>query len=170
MAENQHYVIDDGQNKIPGYTKTEVDELIESGAKAWSGTQAEYNALKQAGLLQPRSLYIITDAANLNGTAADLSFDGTAKTTKQAVDAITPEVHDYTATSNNNGVIDSNSFVTGGIPVNGYDIILVITKSNLYVTVLGYYNDRYLFVLRDRDTFNAVGSVTVDLRVVMIAK
>lgn len=86
MADNQHYVIDDGQNKIPGYTKTEVDELIESGAKAWSGTQAEYNALKQAGLLQPRSLYIITDAANLNGTAADLSFDGTATTTKQAID------------------------------------------------------------------------------------
>ena len=86
MADNQHYVIDDGQNKIPGYTKTEVDELIESGAKAWSGTQAEYNALKQAGLLQPRSLYIITDAANLNGTAADLSFDGSATTTKQAID------------------------------------------------------------------------------------
>ena len=87
MADNQHYVIDDGQNKIPGYTKTEVDELIESGAKAWSGTQAEYNALKQAGLLQPRSLYIITDAANLNGTAADLSFDGSTTTTKQKIDA-----------------------------------------------------------------------------------
>ena len=80
MADNQHYVIDDGQNKIPGYTKTEVDELIESGAKAWSGTQAEYNALKQAGLLQPRSLYIITDAANLNGTAKDISYDGSTKT------------------------------------------------------------------------------------------
>ena len=95
MADNQHYVIDDGQNKIPGYTKTEVDELIESGAKAWSGTQAEYNALKQAGLLQPRSLYIITDAANLNGTAKNISYDGSNETVWDKVNEL-DKLTDYT--------------------------------------------------------------------------
>ena len=28
MADNQHYVIDDGQNKIPGYSKEETDAAI----------------------------------------------------------------------------------------------------------------------------------------------
>lgn len=85
------------------------------------------------------------------------------------VNKYTPEINDYTATSNANGVIDSNTLVTGGIPVNSYNITYVIVKSNLYVCLLGYYNGRYLFILRDRDTLGAVGSVSVDIRVVMIA-
>lgn len=85
------------------------------------------------------------------------------------VDKHTPEINEYTATTNANGVIDSNTLVTGGIPVNSYNITSVIVKSNLYVCLLGYYNGRYLFVLRDRDTLGAIGSVSVDIRVVMIA-
>lgn len=51
-------------------------------------TQAQYNAWKQAGTLQHDTVYILTDAANLNGTADDLSYDGGSDSTKDVIDTL----------------------------------------------------------------------------------
>lgn len=43
-------------------------------------TQAQYDAWKQSGQLKTNTLYVITDAPNLNATAQDISYDGGADT------------------------------------------------------------------------------------------
>jgi hypothetical protein len=50
-------------------------------------TTAEYEALENDGDLVPQTSYILTDAPALEYTANDLSYDGTATTTKQKIDA-----------------------------------------------------------------------------------
>lgn len=46
MADNQHYVIDDGQNKIPGYSKEETDAAIDAAASNLSNLADAYDATK----------------------------------------------------------------------------------------------------------------------------
>jgi len=48
-------------------------------------TLAQYNTWKANGQLVPNTTYDIVDAPNLNVTANDLSYDGSATTTKQAI-------------------------------------------------------------------------------------
>lgn len=128
--------------------------------------EADYEDLQEK---QPCTFYAIDDGSPLDYTAGDILYEeGGTETVHDKVEACTPEIHDYTATTNANGVIDSNTLATGGIPVGSYNIISAVVKNNLYVCVLGYYNGRYLFVIRDRDTLGAVGSVSVDIRVAMI--
>ena len=50
-------------------------------------TQAQYDAWKQSGQLKPSTLYVITDAPNLNATAQDISYDGGADTVWDKVEA-----------------------------------------------------------------------------------
>ena len=60
-------------------------------------SQSQYDAWKAGGQLQRETTYIITDAVNLNGTANNLSFDGTSRTTKQAIDDNTSAIGDNTS-------------------------------------------------------------------------
>lgn len=50
-------------------------------------TQAQYDAWKQSGQLKTNTLYVITDAPNLNATAQDISYDGGADTVWDKVEA-----------------------------------------------------------------------------------
>ena len=43
MADNQHYVIDDGQNKIPGYSKEETDAAIDAAASNLTNLAAAFS-------------------------------------------------------------------------------------------------------------------------------
>jgi hypothetical protein len=43
MADNQHYVIDDGQNKIPGYSKEETDAAIDAAASNLTNIAGAYD-------------------------------------------------------------------------------------------------------------------------------
>lgn len=47
-----------------------------NGTDIFEVTQAQYDALKQAGTLVHNALYVIADAPNLNETARDLSYKG----------------------------------------------------------------------------------------------
>lgn len=47
-----------------------------NGTDIFEVTQAEYDALVQAGTLVHNALYVITDAPNLNETAKQISYDG----------------------------------------------------------------------------------------------
>lgn len=57
-----------------------------NGTDIFEVTQAEYDALVQAGTLVHNALYVITDAPNLNATAQDISYDGGATTVKNKID------------------------------------------------------------------------------------
>lgn len=57
-----------------------------NGTDIFKVTQAEYDALEQAGTLVHNALYVITDAPNLNGTADDIEYSS-GVTVKQAVDS-----------------------------------------------------------------------------------
>lgn len=57
-----------------------------NGTDIFEVTQAEYDALVQAGTLVHNALYVITDAPNLNETADDISYDGSTDTAKDMID------------------------------------------------------------------------------------
>lgn len=85
-------------------------------------SQSQYDAWKAGGQLQRETTYIITDAVNLNGTASDLSFDGTSRTTKQAVDANTSAIGANTSNIGDLSSLttsDSSSLVGAINEVNG---------------------------------------------------
>ena len=58
-----------------------------NGTDIFEVTQAEYDALKQAGTLVHNALYVISDAPNLNPTASDIEYSS-GVTVKQAIDGI----------------------------------------------------------------------------------
>lgn len=49
--------------------------------------QAQYDAWKQSGQLKPNTLYVITDAPNLNATARNLSYNGGVGTVYNEVES-----------------------------------------------------------------------------------
>lgn len=62
-----------------------------NGTDIFEVTQAEYDALVQAGTLVHNALYVITDAPNLNATAKQISYDGGTDTVWDEVE----EAHSY---------------------------------------------------------------------------
>ena len=56
-----------------------------NGTDIFEVTQAEYDALKQAGTLVHNALYVISDAPNLNATASDIEYSS-GVTVKQKID------------------------------------------------------------------------------------
>lgn len=57
-----------------------------NGTDIFEVTQAEYDALVQAGTLVHNALYVITDAPNLNETAQDISYDGGVTSTHDVIE------------------------------------------------------------------------------------
>ena len=57
-----------------------------NGTDIFEVTQAEYDALVQAGTLVHNALYVITDAPNLNATASNIEYSS-GVTVKQAIDS-----------------------------------------------------------------------------------
>lgn len=57
------------------------------GSAVISCSQTEYDAWKTAGTLNDETMYVITDAPNLNATAQDISYDGSTDTVWDKVEA-----------------------------------------------------------------------------------
>lgn len=66
-----------------------------NGTDIFEVTQAEYDALVQAGTLVHNALYVITDAPNLNETAKQISYDGGADTVWDKVEAVDKLANKY---------------------------------------------------------------------------
>ena len=83
----------DDLNDVDTTGKAEGDSLrYDSGSSEWVAkpivievTQAEYDQLVLDGDLQPLTTYVLTDAPNLNATSEDLSYDGGATSTHDAI-------------------------------------------------------------------------------------
>lgn len=88
--------------------------------------QAQYDAWKQSGQLKPNTLYVITDAPNLNATAQDISYDGGADTVWDKVESL------KTSKANESGVAISKStnFIGVDYSVTAYNITTSSTLSS----------------------------------------
>lgn len=96
-----------------------------NGTGIFEVTQAEYDALVQAGTLVHNALYVITDAPNLNATAQDISYDGSTTTIKDKIDSTntTVSIGNYgddviLAKSGNTVQITFQPFTS--LPIGGY--------------------------------------------------
>lgn len=72
-------------------------------------TQAQYDAWKQSGQLKTNTLYVITDAPNLNETAKQISYDGGTDTVWDKVEAVNSKYKDYIYEGTNVAVTTSYS-------------------------------------------------------------
>ena len=115
-------------------------------------TTAEYEALENDGDLVPQTSYILTDAPALEYTANDLSYDGTATTTKQVIDGLSPTAYSNAtrSTALSSGVlayfkigkvvICNMQYVTNTANVTTHDTILFTDLpspiANLYVNLV----------------------------------
>ena len=86
-------------------------------------TQAQYDAWKQSGQLKTNTLYVITDAPNLNETAKQISYDGGTAT---VYDVLNPTAYSTTGLSYTNC-----SYAAGGYCKIGS---LVIVNMRIVVT------------------------------------
>ena len=91
-----------------------------NGTDIFEVTQAEYDALVQAGTLVHNALYVITDAPNLNETAKDISYDGSTDTVWDKVEGKANKTWTYIDKINLNGTCS----------VSGYSEILIILYVN----------------------------------------
>ena len=80
LAEGQELVYND------------TDDVFENKTTRVELTQAEYDALVSGGTVLPNVDYYITDAPSMQGTSADLSYDGTTKSTYTKIEEIDTEL------------------------------------------------------------------------------
>lgn len=90
-----------------------------NGTDIFEVTQAQYDALVQAGTLVHNALYVITDAPNLNPTASDIEYSS-GVTVEQAIDTLnttttgTCTVNTTNCNSGNVSYAKSGNIVTVG--------------------------------------------------------
>ena len=92
-------------------------------------TLAEYNAWKAGGQLINETVYVITDAPNLNATAQDISYDGGADTVWDKVEAVKVKVLQDTKTTTAQGYVDL------GLDARNYQILQVTPVENAANTI-----------------------------------
>lgn len=127
-----------------------------NGTDIFKVTQAEYDALVQAGTLVHNALYVISDAPNLNATASDIEYSS-GVTVKQAIDS-----------KANKGWTYIDSIVNGGqgCDLSGYNEVLIVpyvnnnTKYNSFVYPIQEINNAVI-TLVGSTTHKYVGSFTL---------
>lgn len=174
MADNQHYVIDDGQNKIPGYSKEETDAAIDAAASNLSNLADAYDATKT---------YAVGDWCIYNSVLYQCK---TAITTAEAWNAahwqqmtVTEAIGDAIKTdeliiinsqqtTNADGNIDSNVFVSGGYSDNNYAVLsAVVVDNNNACVLVGNYNGRFVFSIKSRNDLSKISNFSLTIRIVL---
>ena len=128
-----------------------------NGTDIFEVTQAEYDALVQAGTLVHNALYVITDAPNLNPTASDIEYSS-GVTVKQAIDSKANKSWTYVDTIVSGGT---------GCDLTGYNEVLLVTypnnntKYNSFVYPVAEVNGANLVIVGST-THKWVGSFAVD--------
>ena len=143
-----------------------------NGTDIFEVTQAEYDALKQAGTLVHNALYVISDGDNLNPTANDIEYSS-GVTVKQAIDSKQDEstlLADIFKKYSLTGTTNSSGDITFDYKPVGQCIIVSATKvrnsanSNIGFTSIGRNaaNDRYIIHLQDASG-NPLASQSVEV-------
>lgn len=108
-------------------------------------TQAQYDAWKQSGQLKTNTLYVITDAPNLNATAQDISYDGSTDTVWDKVEAVKTALGQLPTEIRCGG--GSYSGLKGGGHVNRVSVPIAFSKPMtgteyaVFIVVSDAYND-----------------------------
>ena len=118
-----------------------------NGTDIFEVTQAEYDALVQAGTLVHNALYVITDAPNLNETAKDISYNGGVGSTYDEVEKVKAVEYTYTGTTTAQALLVS-------------DIDYSISIRNAYITDSN--NNKMWCALRPSATNKVVAMVFDD--------
>lgn len=120
-----------------------------NGTDIFEVTQAEYDALVQAGTLVHNALYVITDAPNLNPTASDIEYSS-GVTVKQKIDDLY-KGEQVTITPNTTGISTNNTYAysKGKLVVLSVDVVFssdylsqwkdIATISNYTLDGAGYF-------------------------------
>lgn len=90
-----------------------------NGTDIFEVTQAEYDALKQAGTLVHNALYVISDAPNLNAKADDIEYSS-GVTVKQAIDSKQPLIKHLQKKGTTDGTGD---LLITELPLANYQIL-----------------------------------------------
>lgn len=98
-----------------------------NGTDIFEVTQAEYDALKQAGTLVHNALYVISDAPNLNATASDIEYSS-GVTVKQKIDSKQPLIKHL----QKKGTTDSTGdLLVSELPLANYQILSAYKNRNI---------------------------------------
>lgn len=90
-----------------------------NGTDIFEVTQAEYDALKQAGTLVHNALYVISDAPNLNPKADDIEYSS-GVTVKQKIDSKQPLIKHLQKSGTTDGTGD---LLITELPLANYQIL-----------------------------------------------
>lgn len=105
-----------------------------NGTDIFEVTQAEYDALLQAGTLVHNALYVITDTPNLNPTASDIEYSS-GVTVKQAIDSKQDALTTIATTDTANGQRLSGGYVQIG-KIVFVDVNIELLSSTDYTKAL----------------------------------
>lgn len=124
VADKQELVYDD------------TDDVFKNKTTRVELTQAEYDALVSGGTVLPDVDYYITDAPSMQGTSADLSYDGTTKSVYTKIGEIESELDTKQAKINASYLIDGLTTPSGITRQNGGytkigNLIVVNVRLNL---------------------------------------
>lgn len=139
-----------------------------NGTDIFEVTQAEYDALVQAGTLVHNALYVITDAPNLNETAKDISYDGGADTIHDEIEGIKPTFDIGGTAKGVNGTyqipvgVMAHSIITIGLRRYAYGGEVTLVKEN--ITAGAYTNGIVIYGSHDKYaefTISTAGLITI---------
>ena len=104
-------VKDKGDNAMGKLIRNGIEYGGGNGTDIFEVTQAEYDALKQAGTLVHNALYVISDAPNLNPTASDIEYSSGVT----VADRLDISARFYVATVNNLTVTANSALNLGTV-------------------------------------------------------
>lgn len=138
-----------------------------NGTDIFKVTQAEYDALVQAGTLVHNALYVISDAPNLNPTASDIEYSS-GVTVKQAIDSKQPLIKHL----QKKGTTDSTGdLLVPELPLANYQILSayknrsVSGESAIGYCILGGNNQTspYIHLINSNNTNLTSAAVTIEI-------
>ena len=88
-------------------------------------TQAQYNTLVTAGTVLPDVDYYITDAPSMQGTSADLSYDGTTKSVYTKIEEVVDYIDNGLNYNSGDIITASNTKICAGRSTQNGDKILI---------------------------------------------
>lgn len=120
VADKQELVYDD------------TDDVFKNKTTRVELTQAEYDALVSGGTVLPDVDYYITDAPSIQGTSADLSYDGTTLSTYDKIEEVEASKQAKIQQTTISGTTDGTGDLSlTGLPITQYRVLSCVKVRNI---------------------------------------
>lgn len=143
-----------------------------NGTDIFKVTQAEYDALVQAGTLVHNALYVISDAPNLNPTADDIEYSSGVtvadKLTSLTSSKANKEIVTLSFTSTNDGVY---TIPTATIPLSKYPVFAweETEMQNYFFPITNYRNSSWMIWCRIAGTLAVEPNKVFTVKVLVLS-